>query len=42
MNKAISLTAGVAVVYAAVTLGAQQDKGNQLMAQARKAMGGDQ
>ena len=42
MHKTVSAAIVVAVILTAVTLGAQSDKGNQLMAQARKAMGGDQ
>ena len=41
-HKTISATIVVAVILTAVSIGAQSDKGNQLMAQARKAMGGDQ
>jgi hypothetical protein len=42
MHKTLSAAAALALIVTAVSLGAQQDKGNQLMAQARKAMGGEQ
>ena len=42
MHKTESAAAALALIVTAVSLGAQQDKGIQLMAQARKAMGGEQ
>ena len=42
MHRTVSAAAALALIVTAVSLAAQQDKGNQLMAQARKAMGGEQ
>jgi hypothetical protein len=42
MRRTVSASAAMALTVTVVSLGAQQDKGNQLMAQARKALGGEQ
>jgi hypothetical protein len=42
MHKTLSATAALALIVTALSLGAQTDKANQLMAQARTAMGGEQ
>src|SRR5688500_1412093 len=42
MRRTVLASAAMALIVTVVSLGAQQDKGNQLMAQARKALGGEQ